>query len=426
MTRTVHVIGAGLAGLSAAVTLADQGHAIRLYEAGAAAGGRCRSYHDQALNLRIDNGNHLLLSGNHAAFAFLDRLGSRGTLVMPDAPVFPFYEVDCGQRWALRPSRGRLPLWLLDRDARVPATRLADYLRLGTLAFARPETTLDQALRPGPLRDKLIGPIAISALNTPLDQASAQLFFAVMRETLLAGGQAIIPAFPAQGLSASFVDPALALLDGRGAQIRLSTRVHALRIAGGRVTGISLPEGEQDLGEADAVVLAVPPNVASALLPGIAAPDQFESILNIHYRIDAAGPQGLAQAQAMAGQAGFIGLLGGLAEWVFLKPPVASITLSAANRLIADDADQLAARIWPEVRAALGLAAGMALPVHRVVKEKRATFAATPAMAARRAAVGDGPANLALAGDWTATGLPATIEGAIRSGQAAARHIAAR
>src|SRR5579864_4112025 len=99
----VHVIGAGLAGLSAAVALREAGHAVTVIEAGPAAGGRCRSYFDRELGLRIDNGNHLLLSGNRAAFRYLDTIGARDTLVMPAAPIFPFLELNSGLRWTLRP-----------------------------------------------------------------------------------------------------------------------------------------------------------------------------------------------------------------------------------------------------------------------------------------------------------------------------------
>ena len=168
---------------------------------------------------------------------------------------------------------------------------------------------------------------------------------------------------------------------------------------------VALPPGET-------VVLAVPGPVAQGLLPGLSAPDAFEAILNLHYRVD-----------AEAGPAGFIGLLGGTAEWVFVKPGVVSVTVSAANRLVDRAASDLAATVWPEVTAALRLS--QAMPAWRVVKEKRATFAATPDQDRKRPPARTPLSNLVLAGDWTATGLPATIEGAIRSGRTAARLLAA-
>ena len=142
----------------------------------------------------------------------------------------------------------------------------------------------------------------------------------------------------------------------------------------------------------------------------------FEAILNIHF-LHEADPTG------QLGKPGFIGLIGGVAEWVFVKPGHVSVTISAANHLVDQSAAEIAALVWPNVADALGLpaAAKNAMPAYRVVKEKRATFAATAEQDRRR----PGPrtplaTNAALAGDWTDTGLPATIEGAIRSGRSAA------
>jgi hypothetical protein len=159
------------------------------------------------------------------------------------------------------------------------------------------------------------------------------------------------------------------------------------------------------------VVLAVPPWVATTLLPSLTAPNEFEAILNIHFRID-----------ADRGPAGFIGLVGGTAEWVFVKPSHVSVTISAANRMVDQSAEAIAAAVWPDVRAALRLPATATdlMPPWRVVKERRATFAATAEQDRRRPGPRTGLRNLALAGDWTQTGLPATIEGAIRSGRRAA------
>jgi predicted NAD/FAD-dependent oxidoreductase len=135
MGGQTHVIGAGLAGLSAALALVDAGRRVTVYEAGPAAGGRCRSYPDRALGLTIDNGNHLLLSGNAAAFGYLDRIGARDTMGGPAEPVFPFVDIPTGQRWTVRPNRGRLPWWIFSAARRVPGTKATDYLALLGLRF---------------------------------------------------------------------------------------------------------------------------------------------------------------------------------------------------------------------------------------------------------------------------------------------------
>ena len=410
---TVHVIGAGLAGLSAALALVDAGHPVTVYEASPQAGGRCRSYFDRELGCVVDNGNHLLLSGNTASFSYLDRIGARHTLDGPAAPAFPFMDMGTGERWTMRPNVGKIPWWILDRKRRVPGTRPRDYVKLLALRRPRPEASVATVLPGGPLSERLLEPLAIAALNTRPEEGLASLLASVMRETLMRGGAACLPRFPRASLAASLVDPALAALRAAGASVRLAERATRPRIEGGRITGFETSAGPVAVGETDSVVLAVPPWAAADLLPTLGTPNAFEAIVNVHFR-----------AKAEPGETGFIGLIGSVAEWAFVKPGHVSVTISAANRLVDQGAEAIARAVWPEVRAALRLSDPM--PPWRVVKERRATIAATAAQERRRPCAQTTLAgNLALAGDWIATGLPGTIEGAIRSGLNAAALIGA-
>ncbi len=193
-------------------------------------------------------------------------------------------------------------------------------------------------------------------------------------------------------------------------EVRTGHRITGLTDDGTRIRALTGPDGPRLLAATDQVIVATPAPVAATLLPGMTVPDEFQAIINLHYRFD-----------IDPGEAGFVGLTGGTAEWVFVKPGVVSVTISAANRLVERSAEELAETVWPEVQAALGITAAM--PQVRVVKEKRATFAATPAQQLRRPSATTRWENCMLAGDWTATGLPATIEGAIRSGVTAASQL---
>lgn len=415
MTR-VHVIGAGLAGLSAALSLTAAGRAVSVHESGQAAGGRCRSYFDKELGLRIDNGNHLLLSGNRDAVRYITEIGAQDRFKALAPALFPFVDLATKERWVVQPNGGRIPWWVVSKARRVPGTRLGDYWDMARITRIRDDTPVADSLRRGQLYTRLLEPLAVAALNTPAQTGLARLLAAVMRETLLRGGNACSPMLPREGLSEALVDPAIATLRGRGAEVRLGSRIGALVIEHGRITALRGPDGVVAVDPGDAVLLATPPWVAADLLPGLVAPDAFEAILNIHY-LHAADPHGpLADA-------GFIGLIHGTAEWLFMKPGHVSVTISAANGRVNDSAHAIAVAVWPDVVEALGLDEGMkaAMPPYRVVKEKRATFAATAEQDRRRPAARTAlAANLALAGDWTETGLPATIEGAIRSGRIAA------
>jgi squalene-associated FAD-dependent desaturase len=406
---TVHVVGAGLAGLSAAVSLAGRGVAVVVWEAAPQAGGRCRSYHDPRLDLVIDNGNHLVLSGNPAVARYLEATGATGRLEGPDEAAFPFLDLRDGTRWVLRPNRGRLPWWVLSAGRRVPGTRPRDYLALATLLRRHPGRRIDSLLPcRGPLWDRLLRPVLLSALNTAPEEGSAELAAAVLRESLGQGGAAARPRIASPTLAAAFIDPALAMLRCQGATIRLGQRLRGLSLEGGRVVGLAFGDGTVTLGPRDRVVLALPPWAAAELLPGLVVPDDFRPILNAHFR--ALPPSG---APALAG------LVGGTAEWVFAFPDRLSVTVSDARHLMEEPTEALAARLWPEVARLHGLPEGD-VPPWRIVKERRATFAATPEQEARRPAARTAWANLMLAGDWVRTGLPATIEGALRSGEAAA------
>jgi squalene-associated FAD-dependent desaturase len=408
--RAVRVIGGGIAGLSAAVRLAEAGLRVIVHEAAPVAGGRCRSYADDALGLAIDNGNHLLLSGNRAALDYLNRIGSAATMSGPGAATFDFADLRSGERWRLRINDGRLPWWLLDRSRRAPGTSLREYFAPLPMTWRAPASqTIAEAMTcAGPLYGRLWRPFLLAGLNTEPKEASAALAAGLMRETLWAGGRACHPLVAGRGLSQSFVEPALAFLAARGAEARLGERLRALRFQGPRAIALDFGGVSVPLADDEAVVIATPPWAAQELLPGLEAPDEFRAIVNAHFRV--APPPA---------QPTILGVVNGLTEWLFAYADRLSTTISGADRLIDHPRQKLAADIWLEVAALTGLPA-TPIPPWRILKERRATFAATPEQNKKRPAARTRFDNVALAGDWTATGLPATIEGAVRSGYKAA------
>ena len=403
------VIGAGLAGLSAAVELARAGAKVRLADSAPRAGGRCRSYHDPALGMVIDNGNHFTFSGNQAVARYLEMIGSSAGLIGPAEASFTFHDLADGSRWSMKVNDGRVPWWMLSSRNRAPGTSLTEHLALARLALAKRDgrSIGDHMPSDGQFWRRVVEPMMLAVLNCPAAEGSAWLAARFLRESFLRGGRASRTMVALPTLDAVFIDPALAWLRLRGVAPRFSERLRAIRFEGDRAVELDYGDRTEKVGEA-VVVLAVPPWVAGELVPGLTVPTRFCAILNAHFAISP--PPGAPMITA---------LLGGLSQWVVCHEGRVSVTISGADDVIDQDREGLARQIWDEVCATLGMSGP--LPAWQIVKEKRATFAGTPDQDALRPPPQTQWRNLFLAGDWVQNGLPATIEGALRSGDTAAR-----
>ncbi|WP_269503169.1 hydroxysqualene dehydroxylase HpnE [Burkholderia sp. IMCC1007] len=411
MPRTVHVIGAGLAGLSAAVELQRRGRRIVLHDAHAHAGGRCRSWFDGTLNTTLDSGLHQVFAGQPAMQRYLRAIGAADQLAGPALSEFAMVDVASQQRWTLRFGNGRWPSWLFDAASRVPGTTPLDYLALAPLAFARMGRSLAQTMRcDGVLWERWLRPFFLGALNVEPRHASAELARAALCGAFAAGGPGCRPLVARHGLGSAFVEPALRMLQHGGAQIRLNSRLDALEFGahGNALDAVAIGGERIDLAPGDAVVLAVPPEVAQPLVPDLTAPDTFGAVVTAYFAVDAPAGSPL-QTSVVNGVVDAMRTGGG---------PLAA-TIRDASRWLEMPRDELARRIWEDVARVSGANADT-LPAWQLVVEPRAGFAAVPSQEMKRPAVRTRWTNLVLAGDWIATGLPATIEGAIRSGQLAA------
>jgi hypothetical protein len=296
----------------------------------------------------------------------------------------------------------------LDARRRVPDTQVGDYLRYAPLLWASAEKTICQQVNcSGPLYERLVNPLLTAALNTHPHEGSAKLASVIVRETLLAGGRACRPLIARDGLSSALIEPAIEFARSHHATVRFEHELRKLEVSDDRVTALDFGRDIVHLEPDDLLILAVPPWIASSLGVSVTTPTEFRAIVNAHFRFDP--PPSFPP---------MIGVLSGTVEWIFAFPGRLAVTISAGDRLIGTPREELAQMIWREVAAVAAVADP--LPPWQVVRERRATFAATPHEDAKRPGPRTAYGNLFLAGDWTQTGLPATIEGAIRSGYRAA------
>lgn len=415
MSQTI-IIGAGLAGLSAAVRLAAEGRQVTLLESAQQAGGRCRSFYDKTLDRVIDNGNHLIMSGNKSALSYLQLIGSHDSMTGPEFAQYPFVDIESGARWTVHLNDGPIPFWILDGQSRVPGTTIFDYMKAAKIMVAgKHKTVADIVDKKSPLYKTFWEPLTLAVLNTTPEHGQARLLWSVIRETFLLGGRASIPLVARDGLGPAFIEPALAFLNEKGATIRVGARVREIEFFHERVSALRLVDDVIQIGPADHVILAVPPSRLRQLIPSFDPPTDDASILNVHYRLPGAVPGDRLNGSP------FIGMVSGDAHWAFVRDDVVSLTVSASHAIGLDEVPntKIVDDLWRETQIALGLD-GIAYDAVRVIRERRATPDQSPAAVSKRLQSETRWPNLTLAGDHTDTGVPATIEGSIRSGEKAA------
>ena len=405
MTR-VHVIGAGLAGLATAVSLTTAGHEVILYEAAPYAGGRARSWDDPVLGVQIDNGNHLMLGANGAIQHYIALIGADDQLCLGDHARYDFVDLTDGRQWQIDFGDGHWPGWIFQPSKRPPGWQPIEFLAEMMSVILGKSSTLGPILtQQGPHYRSFWQPFCQAVLNMDVENADRALLARVLAELVLKGGKAMRPMTPRHGLGDLLVVPALIWLQAHSARWHPSSRLTAIEADSGWIKALCFGDRTVVTGRDERIVLAVPWHRAARLLHQPVWQMPGAGILNAHFCWP--GPE----------TSQITGMIGGVSQWLFRRQHTAGVTISAACRLFDKPAEDMLGIIWQEIAPLVGGKADQP-PPGRVIKEKNATFRADPDRIKCRPVPGlvAGYDNLLLAGDWTQTGLPATIEGAVRSG----------
>ena len=444
--KRVAIIGGGFAGLAAGVELAARGCAVTLLEARPRLGGRAYSFRDDESGEIVDNGQHALMGCYRHTLAFLDRIGAtpklarqRNLRVQMVHPQRGAGAIAC----ACLPS----PLHLLSGILRYPLLTRTEQLRVlcGGMRVMAMQRRHDPRLTEWTVAHLLsvLGqspnacaafwyPVAVATLNGSPTLAAAAPFAEVLARAFFrsrADSQFVLPKV---GLSELYTDDARGYIEARGGHVELKSPVAALAMTDDCVTALRLRDGTAI--ETDACISTIPPRALAALLPDairgrgeLAGLDQFETspIVSVHLWFD----------RPIVTDA-FVGLIGTTTQWVFNRSQLSgqgngttqclSAVISAGREIIDWPTTRIAATVVADLQALIPAARAARLQQSVVVKEKQATISPTPAAERLRLAAPTRIDNFFLAGDWTSTGLPPTIESAVFSGQRAAELVAQR
>ncbi len=430
---TVAVWGGGVAGLSAAIDLAREGFTPTVYEARANPGGRAHSLKDAATGLTLDNGQHIVMGCYKEFLSFARHLGIEHKLETQEGLTVPY--VSPGGRWSvLQAADLPAPLHLLAGLMRFgelsPRDRF-DIMRFGTVlrvgAKPRPDETAGDWLRrhgqsDGTMR-ALWEPFCVAALNETLATASAQLLYETLKRSLFGTAEDAKIILSKVGLTELFLPEAQLYLKAIGGDLVCNAQVAGIEAEGKTLKSFSTKAGPV---EADLYVSALPWTALRGLLPeGSGLREKVgkipsASILSIHLLCDTKLFDGR--------EAAFVGLLDSSIHWVFDRsetlPPehdghcLYAVIVSAAGDWMELKSAEIVEKLQAELCRFFPAAEGMKIVRNLVYKSRDATFAAHPSTEPLRPAADETPwENFLLCGDWTATGLPATLEGAALSGQ---------
>jgi len=436
MAKKAIIIGCGIAGIAAAIEATEKGYEVLVLEARPYIGGRARSFTDTATGETIDNGQHVMMGCYHNMLRILKTLGTEHLLYRQKALTVPFFDSD-GTSDILDTSRlpnkagiaaGIMGLKKISLKSRIGALVFA--LKLGLLPKQKTgETSLQYLKRMKQGNDiilRLWEPLIIATLNAQPAEADATLLIEVLKRAFFGGREASQLLLPKTGLSA-LIEPFPLWLKKNKGELRLSTSVKELTFDKKENTVSVLLENDEEL-TADMIISTVPAFALKrfaderilgtetfSLLQDIV----FSPIVSIYLWFD----RDFMDEQLCA-------MLNTTTQWVFNRrlltqadndiihkyPGHISLTISAGNNLVHTAPEKVVQQCIEEIKQCFPKAQSAELLSWKVIKEKQATFLATPDIEPRRPKAQTLVKKIFLAGDWTATGLPATLEGAAQSG----------
>lgn len=421
MSKKCLVIGGGFAGLAAASFLADKKNNTTLLEASPKLGGRAYSFTDTKSNTVIDNGQHILMGCYFNTLNFLELISAKENFEFQDKLKVTFVKKNF-QVVPLKAASGFYPINLLLGLLNFNAIKFSERLKLLNVFLKLPfihsdklkTKTVEDWLKEENQNENLLNAfwkiLAVGALNTSLSKASAKIFVDILKQIFLKGNSAAAIILPKYGLTESYCHNAKIFIEKYNGIIKLSEKVTAFNINNNKIEKIITDKNVYD--DFDYVVSTVPAHSLKKIMAGSNFIDipglKYSSILNVHLWLN-----------ENPFKEKFYGLIDSKVHWVFNKSTYINVVISDADELIEKPDDEIIKLISSELEKFLKLKSSN-ISGYKIIKEKRATFVPSSEVISKRPKQKTSIKNLILAGDWVNTGLPSTIESAVKSGITAA------
>ena len=430
--QPVIIIGAGWAGLAAAVELTQKGHQVIVYEAAKQAGGRARAVPYK--NETVDNGQHIFVGAYRETLKLMKAVGIdiHSALIRLPLSLTTIDKSKAELRLKAPPLPAPLHLLFallfakgLNFKQRRAAIRFGLTLRKYNYHLREDislEALLMKTRQPGVLTWQLWEPLCLAILNTPIHEASANIFMQVFKDAFTKKRQDADLLLPTSDLSQLFPDAAIQYIKNNGGEIHYQTRIESIEITNQQISGVSTKAG---LIKTSQLILASAPQNVNKILPDhphLAALKnniehfQYEPIVTVYLQY----PENIRLPQMM------LGMSSTLSQWVFdrgqlcQQPGLFSVVISSHGEHMSMDDDKLTQVIHAEISSLLETKPELVNSF--IIREKRATFACVVNINSIRPGNETGISGLYLAGDYTDTQYPATLEGAVRSGLSAAKY----
>ena len=406
--KKVYIIGSGVSGLSAAVHALKKDYTVNIFESSALAGGRCRSFYEKKLGFEIDNGNHLVFSANRNFYELCKDVGSLNTLkTLP--PSLDFFDLKKKLYWNLDLEKITLPQLIFNRKKIIPDANLYDYLSILKFLQVGSKTTVFDLVGKSKIFPTFWNPLTLAVMNTSCKMASAKVLSNVIKKTLFKGKDYCKIYQPKNSWNESIIKPCIKFLANSGHKINFKTRLKNVNIFNKNVSELVFDNRKIKIKKDDLVILAIPPSNFSKILLGHQVPTNYNSIINIHYK--------LSEKLKKKFKNPIIGFLNSNSHWIFLKKEYISVTISNANSFNTLDSSEIADMVWKEICSYMKII--VPITNYQVIKEKKATFVQSPSNFELVRKLKNLPKNIRIVGDWTQFNFPCTIEGSVFSGKQA-------